>query len=377
MVKLRDTYFFLLDNPEHRRFALCGEPIPYRSSVFSKAVYEAARRFRFATWGHAYRDWLEIGRPLGLEFAPGRDTLLKIVLKVKDEPHLLPQWIAHHGGMVGLHNLVILDCGSTDADHLAILDAYRDRILILDYPHYYDTIHDTVFNAAFYDLLARNGRYVCVLDADEFLFGHADGLIGRQPVIDLLRRGEEGVYAGTWFPNLTMPEERTGRLDWTRALRFDISPGSVVAGTIGGKAVVRSDLCTRIKHVGHNLHVPEVVAAMRPGSFGRIGVLHVSRLGPRIAQARSLKHLRAKGVVPDTLGDPDEIAAHLRARRAAGELGPVEARYAGSFLEPEEGGAEAEAEAAFETALIGRSGAERNEAFAKRIAAFDFRGFLA
>lgn len=375
MVKLRDTYFFLLENPGYRRFELCSQPFGHRSASFSRETYQAARRFHFASWAHAYRDWLEIGRPMGLDFAPGRNTLLKLVLKVKDEPHLLPQWIDYHRGIVGLHNLVILDCGSTDPDHLAILDAYRDRILILDYPHYYDTIHDTELNAAFYGFLARNCRYVCVLDADEFLFGHAEGRIGREPLLDLLRRGAEGVYAGTWFPNLTVPEERDGRLDWSRPLRFDISPESLVAGTVAGKAVVRSDLSTRIRHVGHNLHVPEVVAAMRLGSFGRIGILHVSRLGPDIARARSLKHLRAKGAVPAALLTHEEVRAHLAARCAAGELSPVETHYAAPFLRPEEPAAETGA--TFETALIGGGASEPNTAFSDRIAGFDFRGFLA
>lgn len=80
----------------------------------------------FASADDAYRDWMAHGRSAGLAYAPGKNTYLKIMLKVKDEPELIVKWIEHHGAIVGYHNLVIMNCGSVNAHFLEILHGYRD-----------------------------------------------------------------------------------------------------------------------------------------------------------------------------------------------------------------------------------------------------------
>ncbi|AWN37844.1 glycosyltransferase family 2 protein [Methylobacterium radiodurans] len=374
MPRLRDTYFYLLENPGQRTFEACWQLFDHRTPTFVRPVYEAARRFRFATEAHAYKDWLSHGRALGLPYAPGRDTLLKIILKVKDEPELLARWIAYHAGIVGHHNLIIMDCGSTDPEHLHVLEAYRDRILIVGYERYYDTLHDTVENAAFYHLIEKNCRYVAVLDADEFLFARRAGTIGPDNVLPLLREGDEGVHAGTWFPNVAAPEEGQDGPDWTRPIRFEMSAESIHHGTVAGKAIVRSDLARAVGHVGHNLHVPEVAAQMRPGSFGRLGVLHVSRLGRRATRARVLKHLHARGLVSRTITEEDAVAHHLAQRLAEGGYDAGARHYAELYLGA--GSPAAEPEEAFGTALIGGARSEPNPDLDRAIARFDFTPFL-
>jgi hypothetical protein len=374
MPRLRDTYFFLLENPEHRSFEACWQLFDYRTRSFARAVYEDARRFRFATEAHAYKDWLTHGRALGLRFAPGKDTLLKIILKVKDEPVLLPRWIAYHADIVGHHNLIIMDCGSTDPEHLRVLEAYRRRVLIVGYERYYDTIHDTVGNAAFYHLIEKNCRYVAVLDADEFLFGRRAGTIGPDNVLPVLREGNEGVHAGTWFPNVAPPEEGADGPDWSRPIRFDMSADSIGHGTFAGKAVVRSDLCRAVRHVGHNLHEPQVAARLGPGSFGRLGILHVSRLGRAATRTRILKHLHARAIVPPTIRGLAEVERHLRQRVREGGLDAGTRHYVDLFLDA--GAPAAEPSATFSTALIGGARSERNADLDRQLATFDFTRFL-
>ena len=57
----------------------------------------------------------------------GKDTLLKIILKAKDETYLIDTWIAHHATLVGYENLIIMDCGSQDPTYLEKLKFYASR----------------------------------------------------------------------------------------------------------------------------------------------------------------------------------------------------------------------------------------------------------
>jgi len=369
---LPDTYHHLLERPETRHLDRCALELPHDTPTFSRRVYENSRGKRFFSRRDAYRDWLAVGRTLGLDFNEGMNTCLKVVLKVKDEAYLLPKWLDYYGKLVGRHNIVVMDCGSTDEEYLSILTSYKDKILVLSYPHYYDNIHDVNFNAAFYRFVARNCKYLCVVDADEFLFGLRDGTIGRNNVLTILKEGDAPVYPGTWYPNVSAPVDGPEG-GWHGPLRFDVSLDTIAGGTFGGKAVVRSNACLDVGHVGHNLHVPAVVSRIRPEACGRIGVLHVSNLGPEQARARTLKHLKAKGIVPaDT--PRDAVAAGLEEVIARGGLEGAALRYARQFLDP---GQEVAAEGpTFETDLIAGPGREPNPEFCRHVAAFDFAAML-
>ena len=48
-------------------------------------------------------------------------AILKILLKTKDDPFFLAQWIDHHLGIVGPGNIIIFDNGSTNSEVLAML----------------------------------------------------------------------------------------------------------------------------------------------------------------------------------------------------------------------------------------------------------------
>ena len=96
-----DTYFALLEKTELRQIGLARYDIEHRTPFFSRNVYATSACIDFGTETEAYAHWLSIGRCEGYEWAPGRDTLLKIVLKAKDEAYLIDAWIAHHAAIVG------------------------------------------------------------------------------------------------------------------------------------------------------------------------------------------------------------------------------------------------------------------------------------
>lgn len=372
--KICDTFSFLLENPQFRQLAFVPVEIEYASADFSQEIYEQSSSRRFASRAAAYADWVARGRAEGQAYQPGKDTCLKIILKVRDEPALLRRWIEHHAAMVGCHNIVIMDCGSTDARHLAILAEYERRILILKYEHYYDRVHNVAENGPFYNMIAKTCRYLTVLDADEFLFFREGEHIFTGGAAPLLREGDEAVYAGTWFTNTDPPDDAAGRIDFSRPIGFALGEVAVDAGTVAGKAVVRADLCAQIGHIGHNLHAAGALARLGPGSFGRIGIFHLCQLGPGLMQPRSLKHLRTRGIVPGDVAAPQEVQAHLRARLQKGDLSRADELYAQRYL----GTAAPLGQGAprFTTSLLAGAGAERQEALAAALETFDFAALL-
>lgn len=109
-----DTLWWMLDHPEARDVSQIGNRAEYVTTLFDPEIYAASRGRAFGTFEQAYDDWRLVGRRLGLQFGPNRNTILKIILKVKDEPDLIRRWIQHHAKLVGRHNIIVVDCGSSD-----------------------------------------------------------------------------------------------------------------------------------------------------------------------------------------------------------------------------------------------------------------------
>jgi hypothetical protein len=324
LTPLHDTYFALLEKPELRQIGLARYHIEHRTPFFSQNVYSASAGIDFGSETEAYAHWLAVGRREGHEWAPGRDTLLKIVLKAKDEPYLIDAWVAHHAAIVGYENLIILDCGSQDPAYLEKLNAYASRILILDYRCYYDHIHATRSNADFFGLLAANCRYLTILDADEFLLARMGELFSGQFVKPVLRARNLPMFCGIWVT------ATAGADGLANACGIDVSPGMLSSGAVAGKAVARHDVVFDIGHLGHNLHVAEVLPFVGTEAFGELLVLHLKNLPREMMRERVLQHLVAKGVVGATAGPERE--ARITALAEAPDAPPAVIGYAQGYL---------------------------------------------
>lgn len=371
---IQDTYFFLYEQPAYRRIDLCGYAIEYQTPVFSKDVYEVERGMAFASVDDAYRDWMAHGRSAGLAYAPGKNTYLKIMLKVKDEPELIVKWIEHHAAIVGYHNLVIMNCGSVNAHFLEILHGYRDRVLILDYDQYYDKLSFPGTNVALFSLLARNCKYLTILDADEFLFGYRDGTIAREHAAAIVREGRQAIYAGTWITNAMPPQEAPGGdIDFDSPITFSLDPASLRDGTFAGKSVMLAPLVFEIGYIGHNLHLRDTISRLEAGSFGQLLVFHLATLGPALVRSRALKHLHAKGIVPADMAAA-EVEGYLAQRLAGGDLDAAALEYVNRYLATPAPGQPPY----LHTRLLADDsrGPEPQPALAAALAHFDFAGLL-
>lgn len=314
-----DAYYYALENIDSRQIAILDSDVRYISRQFDKATYERSRGKTFESNEAAYGDWVDEGRRLGLEYAPGKNTYLKIVLKAKDEPELIEAWIDHHARIVGDHNLVILDCGSRDEAYLSILDKYKSRIMILSYRMYYDSVHTVAGNAALFSALSRNCKYLTILDADEFLVYYEDGRFRNAGLIDFLASSDVSAFAGTWIYNCESPVFDAGKVSFSDPVLMTISESKLAHGTHSGKAIIKSSSVFSARHMGHNMHVRDVRRLLGGESFGRFYVFHLATLQRDVVCWRIARHLFAKGEVAVSVTSLEGIFEFLKAKKDSGE----------------------------------------------------------
>jgi len=369
-----DTYSFLLEHPNINEMDAVNRKIEFISNDFSKETYEQSRGAEFKTREEAYRDWVLFGKKAGLEFANSKNTVLKIVLKVKDEPFLLEKWIDYHANIVGFHNIIVMDCGSTDQEHWNIINKYKDRILLFKYDQYYDNLHSSESNRSFFDLISSNCKFLTVLDADEFLFGLSDDSISGKNVLEILNNTNDGVVVGTWFNNTDAPIDEFGKIDWHININFCMDYISISDGTFSGKSIVRSDLVFSVKHIGHNLHVPNVIEQITLNSFGKVGIFHMKNLGANITRLRVLKHLKSKGVLPDQFNDRETIEPLLYNMLENGKIEGASKYYAQKYLKPQE--KMVQCDLIFSTNILSSFQKEKNNSLIHNMKAYDFSSLL-
>jgi hypothetical protein len=113
-------------------------------------------------------DW-NADRQACLRAITARQACLKIVLRTKDDPWLLDDFIQHHIGIVGPKNIIIFDNLSTDPKVADIYDKQADNIVLISYRH---NIHSMVSNQnepELYRALSASSEFFILLDTDEFL----------------------------------------------------------------------------------------------------------------------------------------------------------------------------------------------------------------
>ncbi len=298
---IADTYFNMLENPSLRSFdLLLNQEREYLTKVFDKDVYENSRRMTFNTLHSAYSDWISEGRQKGLEYAPGKTTLLKIILKCKDETELIDAWLQHHEQLVGSENIIIMDCGSETPEYLTKLSRISQRILVIGYPHHYDRLHSIDFNRHLFSFLAKECRFLTILDADEFLCGCLDDQLSANNALTILKNSPYGYHCGTWLFNSKPPHIRDQKLDMQTDIYVDISTSSLSKG-MRGKSIARTDIIEKLTHLGHNM--PNSRSSQNlilSDSFGKIFIVHLSRLPYSIQRKRLLAHVIAKGGLSQT-----------------------------------------------------------------------------
>lgn len=224
---------------------------------------------------------------------------LTLVLKVKDDFILMKHWLEYHSAIVGQSNIIILDCGSTSSEQLNYYSQIKNTFKIFRYKEFYNNIHATKQNRYIFDLICKPNSYISILDSDEYLFGVMNSVASPGNVLDVIRSESADIYAGTWFFNITEPKMEDDAIDWSCPIEFALDAEFIKSGTVSGKSLVRSSIIYDVEHLGHNLHVKEVVQRLQKESFGKIGILHVQNFEIGFYRKKVLKHLIVHGVLPD------------------------------------------------------------------------------
>jgi hypothetical protein len=225
----------------------------------------------------------------------GSRAPLKILVKTRDDPFFVGDWIAHHAALVGAGNLVILDNGSSDPGVLATYAGLRGATPILRVDGYYNDVHRPARCPDLYEALRAGSDHFLFLDTDEFL-ASSDGTT---------LRAERAALAplGQGLPGDFVP---TTRLDCVALYR-----DRFVIGTAGaalrrqlkwGKPIVRSGSSGWPELMNHNLHVRGALAPHAcPGFF----ILHFNHLSPEQRIRNNVNKLVGRGfMAPDEPLEP-------------------------------------------------------------------------
>lgn len=287
----------LLRNEYEKRYG----GFPYREHYFNYRYYRKANNLpKRSSRKQLYQHWMMHGRSGGLPYAPGKSTLLKIVLKTKNEGWLLESWITHHAKIVGFENLVIVDHGSTDSDVLRIYKKYRKKILILPLPEevFCDRIHNLRRFRYFYNFLREQCRFFTILDTDEFLVHNNNGTLTTNNVIpEVQKQQNKQVIGTTWVYNVpyTGTKQRP-----TNITDFSLDTTLLHQNIVKGKSIVRNDYASEI--CGHNAQAPNchVVPSLL--------LLHLKFRNPHERIRSKITYCISKGLLPKEASEAELMA---------------------------------------------------------------------
>lgn len=190
-------------------------------------------------------------------------SLLKIVVKTRDELELTRSWIEHHAGIVGIENLLIADNASTMTEVLETYRSFGPALNWFSFVGHHNAVNMSTAFPQLYAALADSARFVAFLDMDERLLSLSEnGWDAGDSLLQRLADSSADLISAPWLQNVH------GRDD-----AFHFSEGQLEWGVRFGKPV----LSTRNPFIGtrrfHTVQYP-----LDHAEFKGLGVLHLSHL---------------------------------------------------------------------------------------------------
>ena len=189
-----------------------------------------------------------------------RRSLLKIILKTKNEGLLLERWLRHYLDIVPEGEpIIVLDHMSTDQDVWDIYGRYADRILLIRYDGHVDSAHSLAKFGDLYRAVWDSCAFYALLDTDEFLYFHDGARLvgGGGALYPLERHSGAGVFTPLVLHNV-----------YRRDNAFYFEKGAAPSYLPPGKPLLNAALMRErlTMPVGHNFDLP-------------VGLLEGARLG--------------------------------------------------------------------------------------------------
>ncbi|MBA6122366.1 glycosyltransferase family 92 protein [Pseudomonas juntendi] len=216
---------------------------------------------------------------------------LKIVLKIKDDWEMFPDFFDHHAKIVGAQNIYVFDNNSTNAE---LLDKYK-KLPIPENVFSFDTFHNDIHSpekfTPLYQALQHSSRHFTFLDSDERLYlmseeGYSTSIIEYLSQLDVS-------IPGIWLSNA--PGSKN-------IFSIGDSGEKLETGLTWGKPIFSS--YTKLDgYINHNIQALEHVY---DGLQHRaVFVLHLNNFSPTQRINANLRKLVARGFISkdDTIDD--------------------------------------------------------------------------
>lgn len=211
---------------------------------------------------------------------------LKIVLKTKDDPFFLADWVDHHRKIVGDANLIIFDNGSSDSKVLSVYEELGPDLLIASFGGFHNNLHNPKNFEELYTSLSASSDFHCFLDTDEFLaFYDGERFTSDASILRHLSDKDGGAFIpSTWLYNA--PSYRDRMLCGT-----DL--GTLRNGLTWGKPLIRSAAAPFSGEVNHNCQIAK--GKKPPAPLFGFFLLHMATLSPAQRIRANLNKLIARG----------------------------------------------------------------------------------
>ncbi|MFG1404205.1 tetratricopeptide repeat protein [Xanthobacter sediminis] len=244
----------------------------------------------------------------------------KIILKTKDEPEHLSEWMEHHSRIVGKRNIIIADNMSNSPEANDILYSLRDECTIFKFTGLHNNIHIRNVFRKLYESIATSSQFHMVMDTDErLIWVDADSWIADERIVEQINN----IRPFKALPGLIFNNYPESRETFAISMRDE----TFLDPIRWGKPVISSDIGYSNSH---NLHNSQYARNQFPEIFqANIATLHYSYLFPTQRMKAHKNKLIARGLIsesvsleeiaqlPDAQFPPDGVSSRCRSEIAA------------------------------------------------------------
>lgn len=223
-----------------------------------------------------------------------RSAPIKILLKTKNEPDRLKDWLCHHSMLVGAENLIIFDNMSTNIAVFELYKNFASTSIVVQFGGFQDRIHHTGYFKDLYDALRKSCDYFIFLDTDEYLAlydGKDTFCFDSMSITSFLNNHNSTlVFPGTWLQNLKGFKDR---------FMLQGRPGPLKGGLAWGKPLI-SSRCNVSGIILHNKQLKSFISLST--LITNFFVLHRSKVSSSDRIRANLEKLISFGLLKPTDG---------------------------------------------------------------------------
>ncbi len=212
---------------------------------------------------------------------------LKILLKTKNDPWFLRDWLAHHTRLVDKGCVIVFDNESDDPKVLQTYAEYTEFAQVFRFRGRHNDFHNVDAMPRLYKALAESAEYFMFLDTDEFCYwvdGPTSFSHDLSTAIAILA-SDGDFMPGTWLPNVTGSADSYW-IGGDRKVLLD--------GLRWGKPLLRASKMTK-GFINHNLQC--VHAGFVSAPCNKLIIQHRIRLYPLQRISANVNKLAQRGII--------------------------------------------------------------------------------